>query len=296
MPTVVVRQKALTSNHYRKGKPVGESKSKVDKAERKIVSRHLEMPRWRIAPELITDINLGRDEAARINYVQIYTRTISTNDQKNRAAQTGLGNYVVDIEDIERHGLRPYIATAQFDLPENDGNKVSNKGREWAQLVADFLIGGHLREAGTIQLMGVEEPISVGDKLQLGYTVFEIDAVNHTMAVAPNGKKMFRTNLQVSFGMDIRSNQERPVYPEMDHTDAHTMRVEEFTETDGGILPGVSDTQDIPNRTSGEETEETSQQTFTQDYQAKKGLVDPTNRSAKVEKTPTQNSKKRNRN
>lgn len=280
MPTVVARQKTFTSQHYRKGQSVGQSRSKVNAAQRKFVSRHLEMPRWRIYPEMITDINLGRDEAARINYVQVYTRTLSANDQKNRALQTGQGNYVVDIDDIERHGLKPYIATAQFDFPENAKTNQPNKGAEWAQLVGDFLIGGHLREAGSIQCVGIEEPISIGDKLQLGNTVYEIDGVTHAMSVAPNGKKVFRTTLQLSFGMDLRSNNERPVYPEMEFTDSFSNRRDSFNNE--ALLPGTGDTQDIFGRVNGEEVKETPEASFTLNPVERTDKTSPSNREVFV--------------
>lgn len=286
MPTVVVRQKTFTSNHYRKGNSVGVSRSKVDSATRKFVSRHLEMPRWRIYPDMITDINLGREEAARINYVQVYTRTVSANDQKNRALQTGRGNYVVDVDDIERHGLKPYIVTAQFDFPEGDKKNQPNKGKEWAELVGDFLIGGHLREGGTIQCVGIEEPISVGDKLQLGNTVYEIEGVTHVMSVSPNGKKLFRTNLQVSFGMDVRSNKDRPVYPEMDHTDSFTYKKEDHGHEQ--ILPGLSDAQDIAGRSNGVEVQETRQGSFT-GQPKKRGTGNPKNPETHITEDKTGN-------
>lgn len=283
MPMLVVRQKPFTSQHYRKGREFGQSKSKVSNTKRKEVSRHLEMPRWRIYPEMVTDINLGRDEAARINYVQVYTRTLSANDQKNRAMQTGQGNYVVDVNDVERSGLKPYIVTAQFDFPDNGKVNQPNKGAEWAQLIGDFLIGGHLREAGTIQCVGIEEPISVGDKLQLANTVYEIEGVTHVMSVTPNGRKVFRTNLQVSFGMDLRSNKNRPVYPEMEHTDAYTMRVEDYNNE--AILPGTSDTQDIPGRLNGEEVEETKQASFTLNPRDRSSDSRPSKREKFISKT-----------
>lgn len=276
MPTVVIRQKTFTSQHFRKGKELGQSKSKVATTTRKEISRHLEMPRWKIAPEMITDINLGRDEASRINFVQIYTRTLSANDQKNRAMQTGQGNYVVDVDDIERHGLKPYIVTAQFDFPDNGKVNQPNKGAEWAQLVGDFLIGGHLREAGTVQCIGIEEPISVGDKLQLGSVVYEIEGVTDVMSVGPDGKKLFRTNLQLSFGMDIRSDKNRPVYPEMEHTDSYTLRVEDFNSNQA-ILPGSGEAQDIAGRLNGEEVTETKEGSFTLNPK-KQDVVNPANR------------------
>jgi hypothetical protein len=269
IPTFVARQKTFSSLHFRNGKDLGKSKSK-ERAVVKDISRHLEMPRWRLAPEMITKLDLGRDEAARINFVQIYTRTVSEDNNRNLARQTGKGNFVTDVEDIERHGLHPYIATANFDFPgKNTKEESSDKSKQWAHLIADWLIGGHLREAGIIECIGIEQPISVGDKLEFNDVVYEIEEVSHTMSIDKNGRKIFRTTLRVSFGMDTRSSKTKPVYPEMDHTDGYTYQKEDF-DIGEAILPGIGDTQDIGGRTLGEETSETRQASFTLNAKKKK--------------------------
>ena len=82
------------------------------------------------------------------------------------------------------------------------------------------------------------------------------------MQVAPNGMKQFRTTIQVSYGMDVRSNSKRPVYPDMDHTDAHKTQIEDYEHE--RILPGIGDTQDVPGRADGEEVTETPEKSFTE--------------------------------
>ena len=133
MPTLIVRQKPFSSLHFN-----GESKK----------TNFMNIPRWRISSNLIYDIDLGKEDAARINFVQIKTRSIAVNQSRDLAKQTGLGNFEADTGDIARNGLRPYLATANFDYPENT---KQTKGREWAQLVSDWLINGHLREV--VQLL-----------------------------------------------------------------------------------------------------------------------------------------------
>jgi hypothetical protein len=221
------------------------------------------LPRWKIAPELITKLDLGRDEAARINYVQVYTRTLSANDSRNRALQAGQGNFVSDADDVERNGLHPYIVTTNFDFPAGNPGESRNKGREWAELVGDWLISGQLREAGQIEYIGIEEPISIGDKLEWDNVVYEIDEITHSITISKDGKKASRTALKVSFGVDLRSNRKRPVYPEMEHTDSWTKQQEDF-DIGEAILPGIGDSQDIGGRDLGEEVRETRQASFTE--------------------------------
>lgn len=244
MPTLVVRQKPFSSLHFN-----GSAKT----------TNFMNIPRWRISSNLIYDIDLGKDDAARINFVQIKTRSLSTNQSSDLAKQTATKNFQADGGDIERNGLRPFLATANFDYPQTS---KKTKGKEWAELVGDWLINGHLREAGTITCVGIEEPISVGDNLEFDGVVYHIDNIRHTMTIDNTGRKQFRTHLQVSFGTDLRSTKTQPVYPEMEHTDSLTYRSEDFNEGER-ILPGFSDTQNIGGRVDGEETKETKQESFT---------------------------------
>jgi hypothetical protein len=262
MPTIIFRQKPFTSQHFRETRKIKQNVTPATEFKKFKVSRHLEMPRWKISPSLIYDIDLGKDEAARINFVQIYTRTVAANDARNRARQAGTKNYMFDIEDIGRSGLKPYLASANFDYPEKSGSKTT-KGKEWADLVSDFLIDGHLREAGTISCQGIEEPISVGDNIELDDIVYHIEAVTHNMSVQPQtGRIQFRTNLTVSFGMHKNSDKTRPIYPEMERTDSFTNRKDDFNKGER-ILPGFSDEQNIGGRVKGVEVKETREASYT---------------------------------
>lgn len=255
MPSLVIRQKPFTSEHFNSQVEV---KRKYQTGFKNTpTTKYMDLPRWRLNPSMVFDMNLGKDEAARINFVQVYTRTVAANDARNRARQTGTGNYQFDVDDIKRSGLKPYLATADFDYPEN-GDK-STKGKEWANLVADWVIDGHLRESGTLSCVGIQDPISVGDNIEFDGIIYHIEAISHTINVDPrSGRKVFRTNLNVSFGTDPRSDKTRPVYAEMDHQDALTKRIEDYDPNTGErILPGFSDTQNIVGRKEGEETKET---------------------------------------
>ena len=263
MPSLVIRQKPFTSNHFQKERDL---KTKFSPpTEKQDVTRFLDLPRWVLNPNLVYSMNLGRDEASRVNFVQIYTRTTHVNDGKNRAAQSGTGNYQFDVQDITRHGLKPFLATADYDYPEEASK--STKGKQWANLIADMVIGGHLKESGTIECVGIQDPISVGDNIEFNGIVYHIENISHNISITTSGKKSFRTNLTVSYGIDPRSDETRPVYAEMDHQDTYTNRKEDYNKKER-ILPGFSDTQHIAGKTTrrdGEEIRETpgGSKTFT---------------------------------
>lgn len=245
MPTVIVRQKPFTTPHFRS--PFGFS-----------VTRYFDLPRWRISPTLLYSIDLGKDEAARMNFVQVFTRTIPDTYEQDMAQQISEKNFFLDDGDIQRNGLRPYVVTANFDFPIKESKKL--RAKQWAEIVSDWVIDGHLKESGTITSVGIQDPISVGDNLELDGIVYHVESVKHTMTIS-SGKKKFRTTLTLSYGMDVRSNKLRPVYAEMDHTDQHTKNLEDYENE--RIYPGTSDTQDIIGRLDGEEVRETQESSFT---------------------------------
>lgn len=253
-PSIVVRQKPFNNRHY------------IKNPNKTIHTQFLDLPRWKISSDLITGLNLGRNDSARVNFVQVFTRSLSVDPNFDQAAQIKTGNFVADEDDIKRNGMKPYIATCNYDYPS--GTKKI-RAKEWANLVSDWLINGHLKMNGSIQSIGIEEPICIGDNLDFDNTVYHIESITHTMFLGKNGNKVFRTNLNLSMGIDDRSTKNIPVYAEMDHTDTLTKRKEDYK--DEQVLPGFSDTQDLPGRTRGEEIRETRQGTFTNPRSSDKG-------------------------
>ena len=246
MPSVIVRQKPFTTPHF--VAPSGFA-----------VTRYLDVPRWRISPTLLYKMDLGTDESARMNFVQVFTRTLPDTFEQDMAQQIARKNFIVDDGDIQRHGLRPYVVTANFDFPVNKQKKL--RAKEWAEIVSDWVIDGHLKESGTTTFAGIQDPVSVGDNLELDGIIYHIESTKHTMIIAGDGKKKFRTTMSLSYGIDIRSNKIRPYYAEMDHTDQHTKNLEDWDNE--RLYPGISDTQAIIGRVDGEELKETRQKSFT---------------------------------
>jgi hypothetical protein len=253
-PTIVVRQKPFTSEHF-KGKST--------------VTKFFQVPRWKISANLLYELQTSMNEAARFNFVQVFTRQLSDTAEQDMAQQIAEGNFFYDEKDIQRQGLKPYVVTSNFDFPSaksgDNGKKLH--GREWAQIVSDWIIDGHLKESGVLTFQGIQEPVAVGDNLEFDGIIYHIEGVNHIMTI--NGdKKTWITRYTVSFGMDLRSSRNGPVYPNMEHTDAHTKNQEDWVNE--RILPGISDTQDITGRDHGEEVKETQQKSFTPNSLTKK--------------------------
>lgn len=221
------------------------------------------LPRWKISADLIYSINVSKNESLRFNFVHVIGTTgNSPVDNANLANQNANQRTVrYDQDDIKRHGLRPMTRVSNFDWPANES--ATSYAPYWADLVFDWVYGGHLKANGTVACVGIEEDICIGDNLELQDTVYHIESITHTGSISPDGRKVFRTNLQLTNGVDKRSSSDGPVYPEMDYTDTLTDRKHDY-DNNYGILPGFSDTQDILGREGGEEITETKERTFTE--------------------------------
>lgn len=240
MPTVVLRQIPFTSEDFGKKPPFSESAR---------VTRFLELPRWKVSSALITEVDLGRDEAARINFVQYYGQITTAKPDASFSAQTAKKNYVYDVNDVTRSGLRPYVVVSQFEDLSNNAN--ASFSRKWAQIIGDSLIGGHLKLNGSITCVGLVEPIAVGDNLEYDGVVYHIEEVRHSAAInVQNGIKNFRTSLKLSNGVSISDNRSGLAYPEMVHTNAYRDRKDNYVNGNQS-LPGVSEEQDVSYRPSG---------------------------------------------
>ncbi len=239
MPTVVLRQIPFTTDFF--------NSSANGSPQTVNVTRFSSIPRWRISSALITQSDIGRDEAARINFVQFYVQPGGDGKKDGFiAAQTADGNYAYDINDVMRSGLRPHVVTTNFD--DLTILKETKVGRKWAQILGDALIGGHLKMNGTIECVGIVEPIAVGDNLEHDQVVFHIEEVTHSCAINPStGLKTFRTTLKLSNGVSISTTNTGITYPEMIHTNAYNDRKNDYTNVEQN-LPGVSEDQDVSYR------------------------------------------------
>jgi hypothetical protein len=249
-PVVITRQKPFSSEHFEPTEKVKHTK-------------YLKLPRWRINSHLCYSLQVARNESFRFNFVQVFTRSIPENSLKgiDQATQIAQENFVIDEDDIQRHGLKPFVKTANFDFPGTNKPNKRLRAKEWSELVADWVIGGHLKLSGTSKWVGIQEDISVGDNIEIDNVVYHIESIVHSLFILPSGKKKFRTSMNLSYGVDLRSSEDGPVYGNMEHTDAHTKNIEDYQNEK--LRPGISDTQNIKGRVDGEEFSETKQRSFT---------------------------------
>lgn len=239
MPTVVFRQIPFNSDSFGSDKIFNQNMP---------VTKFSTLPRWKIHPALILSVDIGLEEAARVNFVQYYASPPAGIEKADAymSVQTAAGNYVYDVNDVVRSGLRPYVVTTSFQDLTIDKNKLESKA--WAQVLGDCVIGGHLKLNGTMECAGIVAPVAVGDNLEYGGTIFHIEEVSHVCSIAPNsGIKTFRTIFKLSNGVSVLTNSQGIVYSEMLHTRAYQDRLDNFNNGNE-VLPGASEEQDTSYR------------------------------------------------
>lgn len=229
MPTIVYRQIPFTNDDF--------------KSNGYEVTRFMNIPRWKVHPTLVLAMDIGRDEAARINFVQYFGRSSLDIKSNGVSEQTAQKNYLFDIDDVKRSGLRPYVISTTFDLTTE---KSKYESPTWARIMGDALIGGHLKLNGTFETAGLVAPIAVGDNLEFDGIVYHIEEVSHTSGIDASGKKIFRTKLSVSSGLSKESGTSGTKYAEMTYSSGSAARQNDWNNNQ--IMPGISESQDVVYR------------------------------------------------
>jgi hypothetical protein len=235
-PTVVFRQMPFTTQDFKTRFNVNPS-----------VTPFLSVPRWQIDSSVVYSLDIGRDEAARINFFQYYSRVGLINDNAGAgpAQEISAINYVFDSEDVQRSGLRPSIVSGMFDPYVS----VGPRSPIWAKIMGDAVMGSQLKLNGTMELVGLIQPICIGDNLEFEGIVFHIESVIHNCNIDPiSGVKRFKTILKLSNGVSLNSTSGVTYYDQMTYTNAYQDRKNDYENLDQ-ILPGVSESQDILSRT-----------------------------------------------
>jgi hypothetical protein len=239
LPTVVFRQIPFTNDDFATQK-FGTQDSYAPSIK---VTKFMNIPRWKISPYYIYSLNIGREESARINFVQYFAKCLFTKNGIDLSLETAKGNYCFDSEDVKRSGLKPYIINNEFnDLLDQSIEHAP----QWARIIADASFGGHLKLNGTIECIGIYEPITVGDNLEFNNVVYHIEGIIHKCVINEKGFKTFRTIITLSNGLAIGTSSTGVHYAQMYNENAYDERTLDYDNNQ--ILPGVSESQDTVER------------------------------------------------
>lgn len=246
LPTLVLRQIPFTNDDI--NTTLANNKmSKVNLATTKFTT----LPRWKINPAMVISRDIGRDEAARINFVQYFGRSQGATQNLDISFENKMHNYLYDIKDVLRSGLRPYVVQTDFEDP-SAADKGYYRSPIWAVILGDAVIGEHLKFNGTIECVGIVPPIAVGDNLELDNIVYHIEQITHAASInGQDGRKTFRTVISLSHGISTDSSASGLRYAEMSNTNGYNERQTDFDNNQ--ILPGVGEAQDTVYRPTNPE-------------------------------------------
>ena len=173
------------------------------------VTNFLDLPRFEISNDIVTGYEISRAEALRNNCVMVQM-DVRLEGAVGKPGQAQFnadvlaiknGNWDYDANDVRRHGLRMIPAKIDQDYL-NIGEGISTVIPNYTQYLTDIWTNMHLRFTGTIQTVGIQEPICIGENLQFNDYVFHIEGVDHAYQVADTGLTIFRTTLTLTHGIN----------------------------------------------------------------------------------------------
>jgi hypothetical protein len=209
-PTIVVRQIPFSTNCIKEDPHF-------------LLSRFLDMPRWKVSPVMVKELDVGRSDATRKNMIKIigdasvYGQGL---DVQGEGWQTTMHPPIFDITDIARSGIHPHcqvVACSPTDLQRTDGGGFD----VWIEAVADWTLGSQNTLNGFIKCIGIQSPIAEGDALEFDDIVYYIESITDTCSISPHGIKSFDTVMTLTNGMPAdqsgdKSNdfsEDYPLYP-----------------------------------------------------------------------------------
>ncbi len=191
------------------------------------------LPRFVIDYDIITGYDFSKSEALRTNTV--FLTSDSVLNQGSQVHQDALnvisGPWRYDINDVTKNGIRIYnskISDDTFNFEGVDPDLLKN----YNSVVSDFLQNSHLKYSGNLQTIGIEKPVTIGENLQLGDTIFHIENLTHVYSVLNNGLTSFMTAFGLSNGIHD-ADEDLPLddFPGIPQTDTN---IDDFAKIKGG--------------------------------------------------------------
>lgn len=207
VPTLVCRQIPFTTNTNFAQSQAGKISSINISSDNVPFTLYLDLPRFQINNSLVRSYEFSRSEALRVNCVTVSSAVDLAFPNAGLFLESlaiGNGGWIFDINDCKRNGLKSYQAKIDqdyFDLSNQQQDNVK-KIDAYNFLITDFTANMHLRYTGTLNCVGIVEPICIGENLEYNDFVFHIEGVDHLYAIEqPSGIANFSTVLSLSHGI-----------------------------------------------------------------------------------------------
>jgi hypothetical protein len=225
VPTMVLRQIPFTTDiladklESMSGNTLAnESGPLAPGSVRVTVTRFSELPRWVLPGVMVYDIDIGRSDASRCNFVHVYGQNADVSSNIEITEQIVNNPPIRDDFDIQRSGLHTFMATVAC----REINQVGTTPSVWMEIIADHRIGSQYTLNGSIRCIGIEAPICEGDNLEFDGVVYHIESVSHSCSISSDGIGSWTTSLTLTNGMrafgdkeipPTDTNESNPIYP-----------------------------------------------------------------------------------
>ncbi len=175
------------------------------------LTKFLSLPRWVIHPSMVTGagLDIGRSNATRCNFMHVFGQASAMGSEGHSVGDQMTRNPpIYDQIDIQRSGIRGTMMTVNCAL----GDQLAAP-RPWMEAMADWSFGSQYTLNGSVELYGLQVPVPEGDNVEFEGLAYHIESVNHSCGISADGKKMFRTHLELSNGMPIDQSDASDDFP-----------------------------------------------------------------------------------
>lgn len=213
----------------RDGRAVGDGLgSKSGDTVKDNLSMYKHVRRKTIDPDDVIMSSYGTNWRDRVNFIEVtIARTLF---QENYAADIKLDSQFVDQSSIGRDGLLSMVASTTY-VPAKKGGVANPIGvSAYKHLLKEWHFNTHKMFNGTIQLVGQDQYIQVGDNIMVEskvinrenfnnnikqktikdktYLMAHVESITHNTAVDNNGSRVFTTSINFVRGIitDINGN------------------------------------------------------------------------------------------
>ena len=156
------------------------------------------LPRWVLHPAMVTDVDIGRSDATRFNFIRLVGFDPTTSKPVSIPYQLVNNPPLRDDLDIQRSGVRSFSANIACHVRDQVG-AVTTK---WTRLIADRAMLSHLTLNGTIVSIGIFSPLHIGENVEFDNVIYHLESITHTCSMETNGgRRSFNSVLSVSNGV-----------------------------------------------------------------------------------------------
>jgi hypothetical protein len=197
VPTLVVRQIPFSTESAKENEDFP-------------LTRFLSLPRWKLSPTMVWELDVGMSNATRFNMIHVYGEAATYAANRSVTNQMVRNPPIFDSVDIQRSGIRAMMTTvncALTDQVRKDGARI------WMEAIADWTMGSQYTLNGVLKCVGIQSPIAEGDNIEFEEVAYHVEGVTHNCSISPRGIKTFRTDLELSNGMPVDQDDATADFP-----------------------------------------------------------------------------------